>query len=239
MAYRRIARKVDAVVVHTKKLKADFENLGINNVYHIEYPQFSSSPYIPDAKEKLGIHTEAPVILALGATRRDKGLDFLLEALNRVNQPFSLLIAGAESFFAQAYIHEHITGYKERVKTCLKFLSDEEFSLCLNAADIVCLPYRKCFDGASGPLGEGVSLGKMVVGAGHGSLGRLISENHLGYTFESENVDSLAEMLDKALTEKWKPDEKYKAYQALLNPERFQKEYLILFKQMLGETDNE
>ena len=103
----------------------------------------------------------------------------------------------------------------------------------MNAADIVCLPYRKSFDGASGPLGEGVALGKMIVGANHGSLGKLIKENHLGYIFESEDVHSLANTLDKALSHKWEPDEKYEAYQQILKPERFQKEYLELYKRIL------
>ena len=49
----------------------------------------------------------------------------------------------------------------------------------------------------------------MIVGPNHGNLGDTISKNHLGYTFETENVESLAEVLNRALAEKWEPDEMY------------------------------
>lgn len=235
LAYKRISSNVDAVVVHTDKLKKDFETLKIKNVCHIEYPHFGDTTIITESKEKLGIKGDTKVILAIGATHAYKGLDFLLEALNNVKQSFVLLVAGAEKSFDESYIDEHTKSYAMSVKKVLKFLSDEEFSLCLNAADIVCLPYRKSFDGASGPLGEGVALGKMIVGANHGSLGQIIELNHLGYTFETENVNALAEVLDEALSTEWKPDEKYLAYKELISPRRFQREYAELYKQVIKE----
>ena len=238
MAYRRISQKVNAVVVHTDKLRKDFESLGIHNVYHIEYPQFISSPYIADARKKLGIQTDAPVILALGATRQDKGLDILLDALNNVNLPFFLLIAGEEKSFSQKYIDEHVTYYRDKVKTILRFLSEMELSLCLNAADIICLPYRKSFDGASGPLGEGVALGKMIIGSDHGSLGQLIQTHHLGATFKCEDTNDLSSVLQNALTSEWISDEAYQAYQDSLNPIRFQRDYLKLYKGLLKEGNS-
>ena len=233
MAYKKISNSVNAMVVHTEKLKTDLEKIGIDNLYHIEYPQFSNTVVNLNARKRLQIPDGIPVLLALGSTRQDKGLDILLEALKTVHQPFFLLIAGAESTFDRDFIEEHVVTYKDYVKTLLKFLDDEEFSMCLSAADIIVLPYRKSFDGASGPLGEGVNLGKMIVGANHGSLGRVIEENHLGYTFESENSEALASVLNMVLSSEWKPDSKYKKYQENLNPERFQREYNELYWSLL------
>lgn len=229
MAYRVIARKVDAIVVHTDKLKSDFEGIGVKNVYHNEYPHFSQILVNTDSKTELGLARETKVILALGATTKYKGLDILLAALNKVNKPFVLLIAGAKDEFDEKYIAEHSAQYAGSVKTILRYLDENEFSMCLNAADIVCLPYRKSFDGASGPLGEGVAIGKMIVGPNHGSLGSIIENNHLGLTFEAENETSLAEALEKALAIDWKPDSKYLAYKELMSPKRFQIEYSELF----------
>ena len=115
----------------------------------------------------------------------------------------------------------------------LEFLSQDKFEACICASDIIVLPYKRIFDGASGPLGEGVAKNKMIIGANHGSLGQIIEMNHLGYTFESENVEELTRVLEKALSTEWKLDENYMAYKEILSTERFQKEYAELFKQLI------
>ena len=235
LAIRLLAKASSRVIVHTASLAADLKSINVYNVSHIEYPHFSEAESIDRniALDYLDIKdTTSPLLLALGGTRQDKGLDLLLEALKLVSNPFHLIIAGKEESFKKSYIEGIISDYKNNVSLFLKFLSDEEFFHCLNAADIVCLPYRKSFDGASGPLGEGVALGKMIVGPNHGSLGRLIEDNHLGYTFESENIEALAVVLDEALSGNWKPDEKYKSYQNVLNPKRFQRDYMELYRSL-------
>ena len=100
----------------------------------------------------------------------------------------------------------------------------------MNATDIITIPYRKEFNAASGPLGEGASLRKCIVGPCHGNLGDTIEKNHLGYTFLSEDVNSLAEVLNKALKTEFKPDEKYIEYKNSLDVESFLKSYENLYK---------
>lgn len=36
-----------------------------------------------------------------------------------------------------------------------------------------------------------MAKGKMIIAANHGSLGDIVEKNHLGYTFESENIEAL------------------------------------------------
>ena len=234
--YKHISNHVDAMIYHTDSLTMRMKSLGISNVYHIEYPQFSGNLRVEqaDAKRMLGLPDDGtPVVLALGGTRFTKGLDILLEALKDVKVPFYLLIAGKEESFGEDYIREHSASYRESVFLNLKFLTDEEFAICMSACDIVCLPYRKTFDGASGPLGEGVHMRKMIVGPEHGSLGSIIRNNHLGKTFESENVLSLAGVLNVALLESWEPDEVYRCYQKSLQPELFQEKYRELYLRLI------
>lgn len=234
--YKHISNHADAMVYHTDSLTTRMKNSGVMNACHIEYPQFSENLPVEqaEAKRKLGLPDDGtPVVLALGGTRFAKGLDLLLEALKAVDAPFYLLIAGKEESFCEDYIREHSVRYQERLFLNLKFLTDEEFALCLSACDIVCLPYRKRFDGASGPLGEGVHRGKMIVGPAHGSLGSIIRNNHLGMTFESENVLSLAGALNAALRENWEPDEVYRRYQKSLQPELFQEKYRELYLRLM------
>lgn len=230
------AKQIDAAVVHTEQTRLDLLSMGINNIYHVEYPQFYKTMQIAKktALEKLGISgVDKPVLLAIGGTRWDKGLDLLLDALTIVGSPFHLLIAGKEQYFTRADIESRIATYAENVTVLLKFLSDEMFSWCVSAADIIVLPYRKQFDGASGPLSEGVWHNKMIVGANHGSLGRIISDNHLGMVFESENVQSLGNVLDEALSGGFVPDEMYARYRNRLTPEMFRKEYGHIYRELL------
>ena len=234
--YRRFARASARIVVHTALIAEEAKGFGISNVTHVEYPQFNqcSTMSREEARRKLGLpEDDTPVILALGGTRYHKGLDILLKALNQVKSPFYLLVAGKPEYFQEAFIAEHGRKYLSRVILRLAFLTEEEVDCCIHASDIVALPYRKQLDRASGPLGEGVYRGKMIVGPAHGSIGQTIREYHLGLTFEAENIANLAETLEQALTSAWKPDEKYREYQELLNPKRFEAEYAALYQSVV------
>lgn len=232
ISLHRIFSRITCGVVHTESLFKMLKGMGIENVEHIEYPQFQKivTPSAQEAREKLGLKKNVPVLLALGATRDDKGLDILLEALNLVNYDFQLLIAGQEASFSKEYIDQHTEKYSGKVTKLLKFLDDDEFGECLSAADLVVLPYRKSFDGASGPLGEGVVLGKTIIGPNHGSLGDIIKKNHLGYVFEAENVKSLTNVLNTALSSEKQHDDIYRRYQKELDPDLFAENYVRLFK---------
>ena len=88
------------------------------------------------------------------------------------------------------------------------------------------------FDGASGPLTEGVNHKKMIIGPDHGSLGRIIEEHHLGYTFESENVLSLHDVIKTALEDDFSYDETADEYRNSLSPDTMRKQYESLFDQI-------
>ena len=186
------------------------------------------------AKQALGLDIHLPVIGSIGATREEKGLDILLSALSIVEEPFQLLIAGKEAAFDGKFIGEHSKAYQNRVHTILRFLSEEELALAFCASDIICLPYRRSFDGASGPLGEGVALGNCIIGPKHGNLAKTIRENHLGYLFESENVEDLGKVLSRALKSTFIPDDKYRSYQASLSPKSFGEKYNQLYRSVSG-----
>lgn len=234
ISLKRFCGKVDKVVVHSAYLLRELQNLGIKNGVHIEYPQFKrpSATTANEAQKYWGIDSSVPIILSLGNTRKDKGLDILIEALNNVNCPFQLLIAGKAEDFDAEYIREHTKAYSISPIVNLRYLTDEEVELAIIAADIVALPYRFSFNGASGPLGEGVSHDKCIVGPNHGNLGATIQENHLGYTFETENSYSLAQVLNKALNQQFVPDKTYIAYKSKLDPRLFTASYMKIFNEL-------
>jgi glycosyltransferase involved in cell wall biosynthesis len=233
LSAKRIASSVDKVVLHSEFLKDKLSEYGKNNGFHIEYPNFKKSPYTKEEDKKYySLNENIPVLGCIGETRSDKGLDIMLEALKYVKQPFQLLVAGKPVHFDEAYIKEKSEGYADRVHTKLEFLSDEDFLRAVNASDIITVPYRKVFNAASGPLGEGVALGKCIIGPSHGNLCDSIVKNHLGYTFESENAEALANVLEEALAKNFVPDEEYEKYKETLNVSYFLKSYNDLYNSL-------
>ncbi len=230
---RTIARKVSIVVVHSAFLKHQVKEFGILNVKHIEYPQFNQIEINENsAKEFWGLNPHIKTLACIGSTRYDKGLDVLIEALKKVNHPFQLLVAGQVNKFTEEDILDMGSTIKDKMYLNIHYLSDEELAYAFAASDIIVLPYRKSFNGASGPLGEGVSYNKCILGAGHGNLGYTIKQHHLGYTFESENIDDLARTVDMALTEHFKLDDSYVAYKESLSPDLFRASYAALYKSL-------
>lgn len=232
---KAIFKKIDVGVVHTIILHDLVMGEGTKNVHQINYPCFMKK--IPlttmQAREYLGVKTCYPVLLSLGGTRYDKGIDILLNALEQVKEPFFLIIAGVESTFTSEYIKQHSVRFENNTLLKLRYLSEKEVSLFVLASDWIVLPYRKQFDGASGPLGEGVVYGKGIIGPSHGSLGEIISNNHLGYVFEAENTAHLADTITKALKKPFMIDDNYKYYQSLLDVRIFQQNYMKLYQELM------
>ena len=228
----------DMSVVHTKALLDEVKEMGVNKVQRIDYPCFMKQceKTKDECCRKIGLATDVPVLGVYGSTRYDKGLDLLLEALNKVEHPFQLLIAGKAEAFDEAYISEHTVKYSDSVHMKLEYLTDDDLQECMNAADIIVLPYRRIFNGASGPLTDGVFMGKRVIAASHGSLGSVVTENHLGVVFETENITSLAEAISHELSLKEQiMDAEAFEYIKLLSPELFKDRYMNLYRRFAME----
>lgn len=229
-----ISKLVDRVVVTCEYSKEVFNRYGAKNVINIEYPHFND--YIFTKEEGMDyfhLVPDVPVIACIGGTRYDKGLDIMLNALKKVEKPFQLLIAGKAEHFQEDFIDNHITTYKDRVVKHLSFLSDQEFSLALAASDYVAVPYRKGFNGASGPLGEGVWRYKCIIGPSGNNLGDVIEKYHLGYTFLQGDSESLCKLLNRVLGETFVCDESYNCYKEMMDPKYFGLQYRELYHSLL------
>ncbi len=237
MSLKNICKNIDKVIVHSDYLKKEVNQLGILNAHHIEYPMFAQKVLIKksDACKKLGIDENIPVISCIGNTRYDKGLDILLEALNQVENKFQLVVAGKPEAFDEKFIKENSKNYSDSVFLKLHYLDDDELNTIIASTDIIVLPYRARFNGASGPLVEGVYNDKCIIGSDHGNLGNTIEKNHLGFIFDSENANALSKCINKALEKKFEIDDCYINYQNSLNPQYFKKSYLMLYKNTISK----
>lgn len=234
LSLKRIFSKIGRGVVHTKTIYDELKAIKINNITHIEYPNFNQAVRYPEGSSKkfFSLPGDKKILAAIGGTRKDKGLDILLEALKGVKRPFHLFIAGDNNYFSKEYIEEHSASFMDDVTIFMKYLTDEEYSRAIDACDIAVLPYRKIFNGASGPLTDFVAEKKAVIGPSHGSLGKIIKENHIGLTFESENTESLRAAIEKMLDEQFIFDETAERYIETLKAENFKKKYEELYADM-------
>lgn len=238
---KHIMRRTKQGVVHTESLMLELKKLGIQNITHIEYPKFYHYENISKSKARdyFSIKPNVPVLGFIGIITEYKGFDILLEALKEVHQPFHLLIAGKPDSFDSDYIIQHTKTYSGKVTMILKYLTDKEFAMSLHACDIVVLPYKRFFDGASGPLCEGVWLKNTIIGSNHGSLGYTIEKNNLGVTFETENAKDLTRAIEDVLSGKYRWNEKTEKYRLSLMPERFLMDYRRLYDEVLSLQHNE
>ncbi|MBI6060430.1 glycosyltransferase family 4 protein [Clostridium perfringens] len=235
IAIKSILKKISYGVVHTTYLKKQLNGMKCKNVYHVEYPVFDYEKIgnlnKKECRKKLNFSNEEVIITVLGGTQKYKGLNILLEALKTVDKEFKLYIAGREADFTRSYIEEKVSDYKDKVVLRLNKLSEEEYNNILVASDIIILPYLKTFNGASGPLADGVVASKMIIGSDYGSLGDLITSNNIGFTFKAEDRESLSDLLNKVLKNKtFEYNDKAIAYKNSLRIENFKKKYNILYK---------
>lgn len=232
ISLKRIFISTKTGVVHTDYLLQGLNSIGIKNAEVIDYPVFSKAALVNkyEAKCQFGLPEDVPCLVALGGTAKYKGLDILLEALKLVKAPFLLHIAGKPVDFDEAYIKEQTKTYSSAVLCNLRRISDEEFSIAAAAADVVVLPYRFEFDGASGPMIEGIWNRKYIVGAEHGSMGSIIRKYSLGRTFMTENPEDLAKVLNEILTRRREWTESAERYRETLTVDFFLNRYAILYE---------
>lgn len=194
ISLKRLFRVSAYGVAHTAKLKETLGALGIKNVAYIDYPMldYISSASQKEARDMFGIKSDLPVLAFVGNILDYKGFDLLIEALNKIEIPCAFFAAGAPLAYGEEYIDENLKNPLVTVYKSLKLLSEEEFSAAILAGDVILLPYRSSFNGASGPLVNAAVHGRPVIGSDYGSLGDMIKTYSLGKTFLCDDAASLA-----------------------------------------------
>ena len=220
---KRIFKNVAGGIVHTQELYNNLCINGINNAFLVDYPMLDciSKKKIEEAKKSFNLPLDIPILGCIGGTSGYKGLDFLIDALNNVKKRCCLFVAGSVVGFDQDFIDERLKNENVKLILLLRRLSDEEFADAVQASDIIMLPYRNGFDGASGILIESLFHNKHVIGSNHGSMGDLITKYELGRTFETNNLEDLINKINMDIDIPYELTDKAKEYKRKLLPERF------------------
>lgn len=105
-------------------------------------------------RNSLDLKPESFLLLFFEGVRFDKGADFTVKALAKLDDNYHLIIADKEENIAS----ETLTGLVQarNCSVCLHlingFVSDEDAELFFNTCDVVFIPYRKTSQGKVGHL---------------------------------------------------------------------------------------
>ncbi|HKV39424.1 MAG TPA: glycosyltransferase, partial [Blastocatellia bacterium] len=202
-------RLADHIFVHTEKMKTELLEdfavaapavtvvpFGINN----SVPNTDLTP--EQAKQRLGIRAGERTILFFGRIGPYKGLDFLVNAFQRIaarNADYRLIIVGEPKRGSESYVDEirrtiNRDVNRERIIQRIQFVPDDDTELYFKAADVLVLPYTDLFQ--SGVLFLAYSFGLPVIATRVGSFGSDVIEGRTGLLCRPRDPVSLAETIE-------------------------------------------
>ncbi len=169
------------------------------------------------ARKRLELPAESPVILAFGNIRPYKGLDVVLRALRQVidaEQEATLLVAGQpwDSFERYQRLIDEL-DLAAHVCLRLEYLPESEIKACFAAADLAVFPYTH-FDAQSAAATLALSSGVPLVVSDVGGLPELVDDARA--VVPANDPEALAQTLrtvlaDEALLVKLAADAKRRA----------------------------
>ncbi len=197
---RYFLKSCDAFITMSEKVMQDLKQF-VNDkpakqVLHPLYDNFGSPVPKAEARKKLGIEENIPLILFFGFIRKYKGLDLLLRAMKILGTdselptpPFAeaiggkpdyrLLIAGEFYEDKSQYIQLiQELGISENLILKTDFIPDSEVKYYLSAADVVVQPYRNATQSGVTPLAY--HFEKPMIVTNVGSLPDLVPHEKVG-----------------------------------------------------------
>ncbi|GIV97695.1 MAG: peptidase M14 [Herpetosiphonaceae bacterium] len=204
--YRRVAGRVDAVIVHSRAAERLVrQHYGKpRRLFIIPHGNYIGV-YGPEveqhkARSRLGLPQTGPVLIALGALRPYKGYEMLLEAFAGLppDQRGCLLIAGAPNDPAYGAEIQRRAAAVAGAEVRVGFVADEELPLYLGAADLVVLPYQRML--TSGMLLCALSYSRPVVAPDLPPIAEIVREGREGFLYPAGEIEELRQALWRALT---------------------------------------
>lgn len=200
----------DHIFVHTRRMKEELVQR-----FYVDEDAVSVIPYginnaIPDtditraeARLRLGLESGDKVVLAFGAIKPYKGLEYLVAAfqsLAATGVNYRLIIAGeqkkgSEDYLARVQQTIERDSSRKQVIQKIGFIADEETELYFKAADVAALPYTDIFQ--SGILFMAFSFGLPVVASDVGSFREDVRDGETGFICRSRDPRDLAAALKR------------------------------------------
>ena len=218
--YRRLYHAADRLIVHSQDgARALVDRFGVppSSVAVVPHgPLLEDQPELSreEARRRLGLPPDAPLVLFAGLIEPYKGLADLIDAFAELircaddarlaaddrRQSSRLVVAGRpnEPFapYRAALARHSLLG---RVHLDLRFLPEPDLAAYLCAADVVALPYRDA--STSGLLHAARRFGRPVVASAVGDLAELVADGKSGLLVPPSDPPALAAALARLLAD--------------------------------------
>ena len=177
---RRLAQRMDAVIVHTKHGRRRLEErLGVDAgkvrvIPHGAFEHLTRQPEALPLPDELA-QAQGPVVLSFGMVRPYKGVDVLLEAFRDVPDAELWVVGRPLEDSIMAPLHEQARTLPGTVRFVTRYITEAEIPAFFRRADLVVLPYRSVDQ--SGVLYIGLAFGKPMVISAVGGFAELGGEH--------------------------------------------------------------
>ena len=198
---------IDAAVAMSQSVLDDFKKFAPTKPVllspHPAFDNFGERESKEQAKQKLisdstpeGIPTGQPVLLFFGFIRDYKGLDWLLQAIAKLDVMqlnFKLLVAGEFYTDAQRYLDLiQQLNLQDKVILHTHFINDEDVKHYFCAADMVVQPYKHATQ--SGVTQICYHFERPMLVTRTGGLPEIVPDGKVGYVVEP-NVDAISKAI--------------------------------------------
>jgi len=198
-----MARKMDAVVVHTRHGARELtERVGVSPerirvIPHGAFEHLLSLPGERPLPSELA-EVDGPVILCFGTVRPYKGIDVLLRAFAAV-EGAELWIVGRPLDTPIEPLHQLARAARGRVRFVTRYLAEPEVPAFFRRADLVVLPHREVDQ--SGVLNVALAFGKPILMTAIGGFEEVARDTGAGRLVAPEDPEALAGAIGELLAD--------------------------------------
>jgi glycosyltransferase involved in cell wall biosynthesis len=201
-----VSRQADHVITHCDygRRKAEelfYRSRDISTVAHGNFIDvFPNEISREDARAELGIAGDAFVYVYFGNARTYKGIEDLIDAFSRVEDPAARLLLMMRNSFNPKYGDEIVekSGMHDRVLAhTSEYFPESAFQTFLNAADVGVLPFSQVM--TSGSAIQALGFGLPVIVPDLGCLSELVDDT-IGVLYDASDGEGLARALSEIRT---------------------------------------
>ena len=193
-----------ACITLCKEVAADLLDIKKDAVHtvipHPVYNHFGSAIPRVQADEELGLQKGMKNILFFGLIREYKGLDILLEAFDRLDSSYQLIIAGEPyGSFDKYQSHIDKSPCRDRIHVFPRYIKDSEVKVFFSAADVTVLPYRSATQSGISNISNNFEVPMIVTDVG--GLKETIGDKGTGIVCSDPTPECIASQIERFFAE--------------------------------------
>jgi len=207
---RYLFKACDGFVALSRVVANDLRRLAgyqvpLQQVAHPPYHQFGDGLDQKEARKRLNLPTDAPVLLFFGFVRAYKGLDVLLEAMPHVLRylPEARLVIAGEFYEDEEAYRETIRAQDltENVVLHAHYIPNDSVASYFSAADVVVQPYLSATQ--SGVAQVAFHFERPVITTDVGELAEEVPDGEAGFVVPPQDPAQLTAAIVRFFTEEW------------------------------------